>query len=182
MLPTSVYRISKDRGFFKLQSGTVPPSIAKLMLTFLDSNCGTKFDTVHDVNISFADLYLSVVKVGTDFVTASTRVKLSNRAAERQWSVNVNRVDVITYEHYLIYSCNQRQFEKQIWRVCHWFNFEIDNSLFRGSYGINFHWRDWFVHDWNYLQVFSWLIKSIRLFSSTLLDQYHSFFRENCLP
>ena len=84
MLPTSVYRISKDRGFFKLQSGAVPPSIAKLMLTFLDSNCGTKFDTVHDVNIPFADLYLSVVKVGTDFVTASTRVKLSNRAAERQ--------------------------------------------------------------------------------------------------
>lgn len=80
-LPTSVYRISEDRRFFKLQSGTVPSSVAKLVLTFLNGNCGTKFNTVHDVNIPLADLNLSVVKVGTGFVTASSRVKLRNRAA-----------------------------------------------------------------------------------------------------
>lgn len=88
---TSVSRISKDRGFLKLHSSTVPSPVTKLMLTFLHGDGSSKLHTVHDVNVPLTDLNLSVVQMCADVITASFSAEAVYRAAECQRSVNMNR-------------------------------------------------------------------------------------------
>ena len=82
MFLTSVNGVSKDRRFLKLYCSTIPPPVTKLMLAFLHGDSSSKFDTVHDVDVPLTHLNLPVVKMITDFITASPAAEAVYRAGE----------------------------------------------------------------------------------------------------
>lgn len=58
---TSIKRISKNRRLFELDSGTVPTSMQKLKLAFLQSNGCSGPYALHEVDVALTNLDLSVV-------------------------------------------------------------------------------------------------------------------------
>ena len=83
MVFTSVDSIAKHWRFLKLHCSTVPSSVAKLVLTFLHSDCRSKLNAIHHINVPLADLNLSVVELVADFITAMSATEAVYGTGER---------------------------------------------------------------------------------------------------